>query len=900
MSLTSGQTLSQYEILGPLGAGGMGEVWRARDTRLAREVAIKVLPADVAADEDRLRRFEREARALASLSHPHVAQVFGIDTVDGTTFMAMELVPGEDLAVRLRSGPLPVDETLDIGRQIAEGLEAAHEAGVVHRDLKPANVQLTPDGTIKLLDFGLAKAVGPQSESGEVSHAEPDSALVTEEGRVLGTPVYMSPEQARGKVVDRRTDLWALGCVLFECLVGKRPFGGRSAGDVLAAVLKDEPDWDLLPAIPPRLDELLRRCLQKDARMRLRDAGEARVQLQLALSEEPASTANLSPGAGDSPTRGVLLGLAGLVVGTAIGVYGFTSGARGDDAMPGDAGSAAGTASDVRTPEGADHSAPARRIKFRLAGFERDQFLENLALSPDGSAVAWSGPKGLRIHRLDELDTRELTDGSQQVAKLAWSPDSSELAWAHEDAVWRTTAQGGSPIRAFSLGSDDGPVTGLGWADQDHMLVLHTESTLYSRSVRTGAATKLFSLSDTYDPKNHLDSPLLFPGGELIAILHALGDQRNQLITWSDGAFATLATLPDWDVSHLGYSDGRLYLCNQVTDDVRWWWVDWTPGSTAPLPEFTPTELTFTDVAFASGGTLATVVQDGEAESQLARIDLDGSVTLLGRRHTGAVFPAERSVNGHLLFGSMVQSSMTARVWSYDLERGVSRFLLESEGAMPLAVMLDDGRFALSSFRQQEARAYSPTGTPEDELLAEGIVICASSDGRRIGILQSSGATSGTLSVDLLDDDQEPFVIRAKARDGPFSLRLSPDGRWALFVSDESGEDQIYLTPIPPTGQEWQVSVDGARAGLFTPDGKTILLSNGNLLSQQLNTIVKRVSFSAEPDVTLGLPETLFSIEDQAIMILGVDPSGESLYGSVRHNPVARDLVIETGWSPHD
>ena len=282
MSLAVGQTLSFYEILGPLGAGGMGEVYRAKDTRLDREVAIKVLPEELADDEERLRRFEREAKTLASLNHPNVAGIHGVDQEESVCFLALELVPGEDLETRLSRGPLAADEALDVCRQIAEGLEAAHEAGVVHRDLKPGNVRVTPEGVVKLLDFGLAKPIRPVGSGSGVSTAQSDSFLATEEGLVLGTPTYMSPEQARGRAVDRRTDIWAFGCVLYECLTGERAFQGESFADVLAAIVGDEPDWSKLPALHPRVGELLHRTLTKDPRERLRDIGEARMQLVLA------------------------------------------------------------------------------------------------------------------------------------------------------------------------------------------------------------------------------------------------------------------------------------------------------------------------------------------------------------------------------------------------------------------------------------------------------------------------------------------------------------------------------------------------------------------------------------------------------------------------------------------
>ena len=296
MTLAPGQRLSSYQVLAPLGAGAMGEVYRARDTRLEREVAIKVLPADLAADPERLARFEREARALASLNHPNVAAIYGVDRVDGVSFLVLELVPGEDLARRLERAALPIGEALDVGRQIAEGLEAAHEAGVVHRDLKPANLALTPDGVVKILDLGLAKSMrAAGAEEGSASAATRTHAA-TVEGQILGSPSYMSPEQARGLRVDKRTDVWAFGCVLYECLSGEKAFGGASFADLVRAILDRDPDWSRLPAgVPPSVRRLLTRCLEKNDRERLRDVGEARVILGRAQRPDAAGDPDAAP-----------------------------------------------------------------------------------------------------------------------------------------------------------------------------------------------------------------------------------------------------------------------------------------------------------------------------------------------------------------------------------------------------------------------------------------------------------------------------------------------------------------------------------------------------------------------------------------------------------------------------
>ncbi len=287
MAIEPGTQLGQFEVLSPLGRGGMGEVYRARDSRLSREVALKVLPEALAKDADRVLRFEREARVLASLNHPHIAAVHGFEQGDGHRFLVLELVPGLTLAERLAKGPIEVREALTIARQIAEALEEAHSKGVIHRDLKPANVKITPEGRVKVLDFGLAKAMGMDEPSEASLEDSPTLDRVDSAGVILGTAGYMSPEQARGYVVDKRADVWAFGCVLFEMLAGRRLFSGPSSTDALAAVLTAEPEWARLPErTPPLVRSLLRRCLQKDKASRLHDIADARLEIEDALREE--------------------------------------------------------------------------------------------------------------------------------------------------------------------------------------------------------------------------------------------------------------------------------------------------------------------------------------------------------------------------------------------------------------------------------------------------------------------------------------------------------------------------------------------------------------------------------------------------------------------------------------
>src|ERR1700674_4407032 len=285
MALTSGTRLGSYEVTAQIGAGGMGEVYQAHDTKLGRDVAIKVLPEAFAHDVDRLSRFQREAKMLASLNHPNIATIHGLEHSDGVQYLVMELVSGETLQERVRrDGAVPIEEALTIAKQIAEALEAAHEKGIIHRDLKPANVKVTPEGKVKVLDFGLAKAFAGDTTTDDPSNSPTLSAAATMQGTILGTAAYMSPEQAKGKAVDKRTDIWAFGAVLYELLTGKPAFHGEDVTDILAAVVRAEPDWQALPAATPlQVHSLLRRCLQKDRSLRLRDAGDARIEIQEAL-----------------------------------------------------------------------------------------------------------------------------------------------------------------------------------------------------------------------------------------------------------------------------------------------------------------------------------------------------------------------------------------------------------------------------------------------------------------------------------------------------------------------------------------------------------------------------------------------------------------------------------------
>ena len=385
MSLATGTRLGPYEILAPIGAGGMGEVYRARDGKLQRDVAIKVLPELFAADAERLARFQREAQVLAALNHPHIAAIYGLEESGATAALVLELVPGETLAERIASGPIPVEEAMAVAHQISDALEAAHERGIVHRDLKPANVKITPDGKVKVLDFGLAKALSTDGSSPDVTSSPTITAAATQAGVVIGTAAYMSPEQARGKPVDKRTDIWAFGTVLYEMLTGRRCFEGDTVSDVLASVLRQDPDWSALPAeTPANVRRLLRRCLERDRKNRLRDIGDAWLE---GPADAPAAT-GVRRGFPIAWAAAVLLALA---AGFAVARW-------------------TGRAPAATTPI-ATHSVVPLPPGTRLSGWASPV----LALSRDGRSLAFVAekdgePQRLWVHRLDLDESRVVPD----------------------------------------------------------------------------------------------------------------------------------------------------------------------------------------------------------------------------------------------------------------------------------------------------------------------------------------------------------------------------------------------------------------------------------------------------------------------------------------------------------
>ena len=406
-----GATLSHYRITEKLRQGGMGVVYRAEDTNLSRQIAIKVLPDMFTSDPERLARFEREARLLASLNHPNIAAIHGLEQAEGKRFLVLELVEGETLAQRLLKGPLPVQEALEVCRQIAEGVEAAHEKGVIHRDLKPANVKITPEGKVKILDFGLAKAFQEETAAADLSQSPTLTAAMTRAGVILGTAAYMSPEQAKGKAVDKRTDIWAFACILYECLTGKRAFEGETISETIASILRNEPDWTVLPVgIQEPIRRLLSRCFIKEPSRRLRDIGDAIFEMSENVNNQLSARVFASMHEGDSksapilsllkryPLTAIVIGISFLVL-LAVGVYGWLRFGGGTSQRP---------------------------VAFSITPFGDDGIQLNynspLAIDRDGSMIAYRYGNLLRVRHLGEFDETTL-QGAGGAGRPFFSPD---------------------------------------------------------------------------------------------------------------------------------------------------------------------------------------------------------------------------------------------------------------------------------------------------------------------------------------------------------------------------------------------------------------------------------------------------------------------------------------------
>ena len=874
MPLTPGDRIGSYEIIALLGAGGMGHVYRAIDSKLGREVAIKVLLDAFAQHPERMARFAREARLLASLSHPNIAVIYGLERENDLYYLEMELVRGETLAERFGRGPLAIADVLAIARQIADALEVAHDQNVVHRDLKPANVMVTPQRVVKILDFGLAKVTSgaDSSPSTQLSTIASSPTMV---GVVLGTAAYMSPEQARGDTVDRRTDIWAFGCLLYEAITGSRPFLGRTSSDAMAAVLREEPDWSKLTGLaPPRIQRLVRRCLQKDPHLRLHHIADARIEIDEVEREPIGGAMDSVSDVAVAPPRHA------------------TRGNRPQLAASAAAAALLTLASMAAIAWWRTNIPPALSPVARaMIALPPEQVLERgrfspIALSPDGTLLVYvaavqGGQTRLYLRRLDELDARPIpaTEGANTPF---FSPDARWLGFYAGGALKKISLAGGVPLTI----SETPPVWSASW--QGDRIVFAT--TLVSRGLWTVPADggDPVQLTTPKDGETQHGHPQGLPGGTHL-LFSVLSDNA-----WHP-AVLSLAS-GEWRVLGQGriVGEGARYLPTgylvyaQAAGLVA---TRFDPpdgdlnGPPVPLLERLDTT-PFGGAHFAVApdvGTLLYLPAGAKpADRALLRVDRDGRTQPLVDARLGYVDPA-LSPDGHRV-AVTIGSAAGTDIWMIDLERGTrSRFTSGNTSASPVWAP-DGSRLAFQStapgpsnlywklvdsnadaqpFFTAPAQAASSwphlvagllPGTPPT-LTGANPQVPVSWGRDRSALAFHERKPNGERDIWTVAPgrDPEPFLMTPFDERSP---RFSPDERWLAYVSDESGRPEVYVQPFPGPGRKWLISVDGGTDPVWS--------RNGRELFYRQNDQMMVVVIAQAPELLAGRPRRLFETRSDA------------------------------------
>ena len=860
MPLQPGTTLGPYQVTAKIGEGGMGEVWQARDTTLDRDVALKVLPEAFTSDPDRLARFEREAKVLASLNHPNIGSIYGLEEAEGVRALVLELVEGPTLADRIKQGPIPIDEALPIAKQIAEALEAAHEQGVIHRDLKPANVKVKDDGTVKVLDFGLAKAFQPDPASAAAANSPTISltAAATQMGMVIGTAAYMSPEQAKGKIADKRADVWAFGVVLYEMLSGGKAFAGETVSETLADVMKSEPRWEVLPAdLPPALSNLVRRCLEKDPTERVRDIGDVRLAMNGAFettvspSSEPAATPKLH--VWQRPVTVAVCVAAALVIG-GLAVWALT------------------------------RPAPDRVVRFPMPLAGGLTFSGTgrpiVAIAPTGDRVAFTAGGGFWLRPLDQMDAT-LVSGSEGARNPFFSADGQRLGFYAANQLKRVSVSGGAPV---TLGAAENP-WGATWGADD--TILFGQSDGIWRVPGTGGTPELaISVEDV----EAVHGPQMLPGGDLVLFTlrpaGAASWDASQIVVQSlAGGERTVLIEGGRDAryvptGHLVYAlDGTLLA--QVFDlDQRT-----MRGGPVALVEGVRMSAGQTGAAmFSVSGDGALVYVPGSAgsagERRLVWVDRQGQEEFLNVAAARYTRP-RISPDGTRVAAEIVGDDGTSAIWVADATRGTLSRVTAGEASSPVwtadgqqvvFASLGDGEPGL--FRQSA----DGTGDVERLVTIEATVRAGnwSPDGSRLvfDMLRGSAVDIGVLTMEgerswtpLLETDAREF--------GPV---ISPDGQWIAYVSDDTGGLEVYVQRFPELGLRQPISTDGGMDPIWSPDGRALfyLGTRGGGGPDEMAV----VTIDPGPPLSVGTPEVLF---EHAPYVRGqgrgrqydVDPDGQ-------------------------
>ena len=839
----------------------MGEVYRARDTKLNRDVAIKVLPESFAKDPDRLIRFEREAQVLASLNHPNIAHIHGLEDSSGVAALVLELVEGDDLSRLISRGPMPLSDALPIAKQIADALEVAHDQGIIHRDLKPANIKVRADGMVKVLDFGLAKAVDSSgSSSPEVMNSPTVSDhRATHAGLILGTAACMAPEQARGKTVDRRADIWAFGIVLYEMLSGQRGFDGEDYSSTLASVIKEEVSWTALPAdLPEPIRRLLRRCLQKDPRRRLRDVGEARLTLEDPASFEPIAITR--PAAGDPPPsislrrRTLPIAAAALIAGAAASILTWSLRPAAT------AGAAVVTRFAIGLPDG--------QVATR-------QNVPVVAFSPDGALLAYAANRQLYLRSMGDVEAKPIPGTNVDAASPFFSPDGQWVGFfSYGDSLLRKIPiGGGSPL---TLSKIDAPWSAT-W-DGDTIFVASGTSGIMRVSANGGAPVVVVKLN----PGEAADGPQLLDDGRLLyavatgsganrwdeaqIVVQSMVSGERHVVVRGGSAARYLAAAPDASGTgggYLVYAVGNSLLAAPF-DANR------LELRGAPVPIVEPVarsansalQSSVAQYTVSTTGSLAYLPGRSSGASlpkALAFAGRDGTIEMLGLPPQPYIHPRLSPDGRQLAVGT--DDGKDANVWVYDFKSGGSLRRLTFDGRNEYPIWTRDGRFiTFQSDRDGDQAIFTQPadGSGAAQRLSKpepGVAHRPESwshDGKTLSmnVVNSTNESVWTITT---DSGAKPAAFADSPAVEKHSA-FSPDGRWVAYMANTEGNSDIYIQPFPPTGAKYQVSTSG-RTPAWSPDGKQLFFH-----AIGLNRFVV-VDIRAEHGVTLGTPVPL-PIED--------------------------------------
>ncbi len=807
-----GKTLSHYKVIEKIGEGGMGEVYRAEDTNLSRDVAIKVLPEQFTKDPQRLARFEREAKLLAQLNHPNIAAIHSFEHADDVHFLVLELVEGETLAERVAKGPLPVEEALEVCRQIAEGVEAAHEKGVIHRDLKPANVKVTPEGKVKILDFGLAKAFEAETPVTDISQSPTLTEEMTRAGVILGTAAYMSPEQARGKPVDKRSDVFAFGCVLYELLTGKRAFEGETITETIAAILKSEPDWGGLPQDTSKgVHKLLQRSLVKDPDRRFRDIEYAKIEIADALAEPTAEAVTDVSVSGHLTTWKRAIPWSIAVVIALIAVVGFWSLTR-------------------PIPQPITRFSIAPPPAAELLTVSRGLGTNQIVVSPDGrhiiyAAVSSEGTLQLYMHSTDAFTASPIPGTANPGGFVFFSPDGKSIGFFAGGKLKKTSLAGGSPITLCDAPS--GARSG-DWFEDTIVFTATFDSGqgLYRVSANGGEPEML--------------APVNLDEGELAYLLpDFLPDGKNLLFTirFNTGFQTALLSLETGErkvvlenarqarylsTGHLVYEQSQTGNLMAAPFDLAA--LEVTGDSVPVVQGVGQTPDTYVDYAISNNGTLVYV--PGESSGwRLVWVDREGREKSLTEQPRGLIH-LRLSPDGKQVAYD-VTSGDTRDIWIYDIDRGTHTRLTTEGGTYP--VWTPDGMWVTFTNGRNIYRKLADGSRETQEILTRENTraISWSPDGRILAFEEENPDTGWDIGYITIegDDAWKPFLVTAFDERSPM---ISPDGRWLAYISDESGQDEIYVQPFPEGGPKLLISTGGGIEPMWSPDGRELFYRIAN------------------------------------------------------------------------